>query len=270
MGSRSVTINLGAGVQSTVLVLMAAHGDLRPLPEVAVFADTQEEPAGVYDHLAWLEGKASELTAGRLRIVRATAGSLGDDLIAAALGLRPRASNPPLFTRDPDGTTGMLPRGCTRDYKIRVIRAKLRDLGYGERSPVTSWIGFSLDEWTRMKPSDVAWQDLIWPLIDARMSRADCERWLTDRGYPVPVKSACAWCPYHDDHAWRRLRDEDPSGWARALEVDAAIRTGLPGLRGEAFLHRQRVPLAEVDLTTPEDRGQLVLGQCDAGAGCWT
>ena len=47
-------LSLGAGVQSTTLALMAAHGEITPMPERAIFADTQAEPAAVYEHLRWL------------------------------------------------------------------------------------------------------------------------------------------------------------------------------------------------------------------------
>ncbi len=46
-------LSLGAGVQSTTLALMAAHGDIDQ-PDLAIFADTQWEPREVYDHLRWL------------------------------------------------------------------------------------------------------------------------------------------------------------------------------------------------------------------------
>jgi len=47
-------LSLGAGVQSTTLALMAAHGEVGPMPDCAIFADTGWEPQAVYDHLAWL------------------------------------------------------------------------------------------------------------------------------------------------------------------------------------------------------------------------
>lgn len=47
-------LSLGAGVQSTTLALMAAHGEIGPMPDCAIFADTGWEPAAVYEHLAWL------------------------------------------------------------------------------------------------------------------------------------------------------------------------------------------------------------------------
>ncbi len=47
-------ISLGAGVQSTTMALMAAHGEITPMPDCAIFADTQAEPRSVYEHLEWL------------------------------------------------------------------------------------------------------------------------------------------------------------------------------------------------------------------------
>lgn len=60
-------LNLGAGVQSTTVYLMARAnlqaklaGEALPYPEVgivdcAIFADTGDEPVAVYHHLEWLE-----------------------------------------------------------------------------------------------------------------------------------------------------------------------------------------------------------------------
>lgn len=44
-------LSLGAGVQSTTMALMAAHGEIGPMPDCAIFADTGWEPRAVYDHL---------------------------------------------------------------------------------------------------------------------------------------------------------------------------------------------------------------------------
>lgn len=48
-------LSLGAGVQSTAVLLMSATGEL-PKLDAAVFADTQWEPKAVYEHLEWLIG----------------------------------------------------------------------------------------------------------------------------------------------------------------------------------------------------------------------
>ena len=55
LNANSRVISLGAGVQSSVMALMAAKGELTPMPEAAILTDTQWEPKDVYEHLDWLE-----------------------------------------------------------------------------------------------------------------------------------------------------------------------------------------------------------------------
>ena len=47
-------LSLGAGVQSSTALLLAARGDIAPF-DAAIFADTGWEPAAVYAHLDRLE-----------------------------------------------------------------------------------------------------------------------------------------------------------------------------------------------------------------------
>lgn len=291
-------LSLGAGVQSTTLALMAAHGAVGPMPHCAVFADTGWEPQAVYRHLAWL--MAPGVLPFPVHVV--SAGDLRADLLAGARGQR-RASIPaytrtvtppgtvvPLVGEDWQGgtvvvgtrvlsagrvTIGMIRRQCTGDYKVVPIRRKVRDLAgiAGRRSPKTPvvevWLGISLDEAARMKPSAEGWQVNRWPLVERRMTRRDCLLWLARHGYPEPPRSACIGCPFHADAEWRRLRDGDPDAWADAVAVDRAIRTGFRGIRGEVYLHRSAVPLDEADLTTDADRGQLDLwpNECEGLCG---
>lgn len=48
-------LSLGAGVQSSTVLLMAARGELEYEIDGAIFSDTQWEPKVVYDWLAFLE-----------------------------------------------------------------------------------------------------------------------------------------------------------------------------------------------------------------------
>ena len=54
-----IVLSLGAGVQSSTLLLMAEAGEIEPRPDAAIFADTGWEPAAVYQHLDWLETQTS-------------------------------------------------------------------------------------------------------------------------------------------------------------------------------------------------------------------
>jgi hypothetical protein len=208
-------------------------------------------------------------------IVDTSTGDLYLDLVAAAAGESPRVSNPPVFTVDPaTGERGMALRKCSRDYKVRAVERELRALGYGPRRPVQQWIGISWDESERVKvPADLPkWIELRWPLVEERITRRECIEWLREQGHPDPPKSACVFCPYHSDAYWRQMRAERPDEWKMELEVDGLVRS-LPGLRGEGFLHAQRVPLVDAVLS-PEDIGQLPMfdaddGAAECGGGCF-
>ncbi|HEX8418480.1 MAG TPA: hypothetical protein VF638_00545 [Sphingomonas sp.] len=291
-------LSLGAGVQSTTLALMAAHGEIGPMPDCAIFADTGWEPKAVYEHLDWL--RSPNVLPFPVHIV--SAGDLRADLLAGARGERwasipaftrtvtPAGTELPVYDEDDNGDPmivgtrivatervgiGMIRRQCTGDYKIVPIRRKVRQLlGIaGRRSPKVAvaeqWIGISLDEAIRMKPLFEDWQVNRWPLIERGMTRRDCLRWLARHGYPLPPKSSCIGCPFHSDAVWRRMRDDDPGSWADAVEVDRAIRTGFRGIRADVYLHRSAVPLDEADLTTDAERGQLDLwaNECEGMCG---
>ena len=69
-------LSFGAGVQSTVLLLMAAKGEIKPMPDVAIFADTQFEPTNIYSHLDWCKEELKKLTNDRVQLEIVTAGSI--------------------------------------------------------------------------------------------------------------------------------------------------------------------------------------------------
>ena len=262
-------LSLGAGVQSTTVALMAARGDLEPL-DCAIFADTGWEPAEVYRHLDWLE---TQLPFPVYRTARPGA-DLGEHAIFIATAPVTRTASPPWFTRGPDG---MLPKQCSKEFKTRVIGQQVRKilgLAPGQRGPreviVEQWLGISLDEMQRMKDAKQPFVRNRFPLIEVGMKRTDCLRWMAERQYPRPPKSSCIFCPYRGADQWRAMRDEAPEDWARACEFDRAIRPGFFGMKGEAFLHRQRVPLSEVDLRTASELGQVEFGfleECEGMCG---
>lgn len=242
-------LSLGVGWQSTTMAAMAAMFEISPMPDCAIFADTQCEPKAVYDYLEWLRPLLP------FPVYQVSQGNLMADCVRNAAGEILEGACPvlPVFCYGKDGKPALLTRQCTQDYKIAPIRRKIRELlgvGYGERVPsgvqVVQWIGISTDEAARMKPSRDKWAVHRWPLIEAGMSRRDCGNWLTRNGYPLPPKSACIICPFHSDRMWRDMRDSDPESWQIAVEFDRAIRNGFKGSTAPLFLHRSMVPLDEV------------------------
>lgn len=258
-------LSLGAGVQSTCLALMAARGEVEKV-DAAIFADTMWEPRDVYEHLDWLE---EELP---YPVHRVSHGDLRKDVLLSAREGK-RVATPPFFTDQGDGV-GLLMRQCTKEYKIDPIYRKVRELlglKKGQRVPegvkVRNFMGISLDEIQRMKESPHKWMENIFPLVEKRMSRHDCLRWLEKSGYPRPPRSACVGCPYHSLKEWRSIR-EDPDEWDDVVKFDREIRGGLKGTKSALYLHRSLKPLDEVDLSTDVEQGQLTfLDECDGMCG---
>ena len=81
-------ISLGAGVQSTTMALMAAHGEIEPMPDAAIFADTGAEPQAVYEHLDWL--RSPGVLPFPVEVVRFS--DLADDIRKTAAGVKPVAA----------------------------------------------------------------------------------------------------------------------------------------------------------------------------------
>lgn len=298
------------------MVLMAAHAAIVPMPEAAIFADTQSEPADVYRHLDWLR---SGVLPFPVHVV--TAGNLAEHVAAE----RPRGKylkvDIPVYAKAPNGSVGIINRSCTRDFKIRPITKQCRELvnvavlrewrkkhrddlrllaAYAkyeravkrakrEKQPpppympypqaswdrvqadalVTQWIGISLDEASRMKPSREPWIAARWPLIELRMRRHDCLRWLKEHGYREPSKSACIFCPYHGADQWQALT---PDEFGAAVEIDRRLRSRPPEAyraKGTLYLHRSCQPLEFVDFSTSEQRGQLSMfdNECEGMCG---
>jgi hypothetical protein len=264
-------LSLGAGIQSSALLLLAVQGRI-PVFDAAIFSDTGWEPAAVYSHLRRLERLAEP--AG-IPIVRVSAGNIRDD----ALDPAHRFASMPLFTLGPNGEKGMARRQCTSEYKIRPIKTEVRRrLGYPHPARVPAGmyaqmaIGISVDEVHRARDADVGYMRNVFPLLDLGWRRGDCSAFLAEHGLADTPRSACLGCPFHTDLEWVRLRHEDPAGWADAVAFDAAIRHGSARanadghpLRGQFFLHRQRVPLDHVVLRPRSDDQQET-----PGCGPWS
>jgi hypothetical protein len=233
VGSPDVVIlSLGAGVQSSTLYRMAALGELDKVPDYAIFADTKQEPHWVYENLDSLEKDHGNA----IPIIRATAGDLGEAIVKGVNTTGGRFASVPFWVKRPDGTEAPGGRQCTREYKIDVVKKAVRELlGLKPRAH-------------RMKPSRYGWVHTRWPLIELMMSRQACKWWLEERGYPVPGKSACVFCPYRRLAEYARWREEEPELFDQACRMDDLIRSSgtMKGMRGQQFILRTLVPLREV------------------------
>ena len=261
-------ISLGAGVQSSTMALMAAKGEITPMPDCAIFADTGGEPEEVYDWLDWLETQLP-FPVHRVMWKDGLTKNIEESIKGA------RLAGMPAFTESKGGG-GMLRRQCTREFKIQPITRKVREivgLVPRQRAPkgevlVSQWIGISMDEIIRMKDMQEKWIDGRWPLIELKMTRWHCLEWMREHGYMEPPRSACVYCPYHSNAEWQHLKTNHPAAWNEAIRIDELIRGGVRGTKEKLYLHRDMKPLAECNITTPESAGQISwLDECDGMCG---
>lgn len=269
-------LSLGAGVQSSCVLLMSCRGVL-PKLDHAVFADTQWEPKAVYDHLVWLTAEAAK--AG-IPVHRVTRSNLRADAIAHAEGNgESRWASMPLFMKNADGSLGLVRRQCTKEYKIepieKFIRHEILGLKPRQRAPkkpvVEQWFGIDAPEFPhRGRVSHNPWCVFRYPLVhdvvsprktglfEEGFNREDCLTWVLEHGYPRPPRSACIGCPFHSDAEWLLIR-QNSSEWADAVAFDRQLRaghktnTGDNAFRAEVYLHRSCVPLDEVQLAGGAD-----------------
>ena len=133
------------------------------------------------------------------------------------------------------------------------------------------WLGISLDEAARQKPSQEEWITKRYPLIENNLPRAQLQNWF-DANYPDRTlpKSSCIGCPYHDDSMWKSLKENSPAEFQDAVFIDMALRNvhAIKDLiNGEAHLHASRKPLSEVDFDGVQTYEDAMIDECEGVCG---
>jgi len=282
-------LSLGAGVQSSCLALMAEHGEIKPKPDFAVFADTQSEPKAVYEWLEYLKTKLS------YPVYTVTGGDLGKACLESSFVKKENSKKPigteyilnliPAFAHYEDtGKTKLaIGRLCTRHYKIDPVHKFIKqtcEVKRGQKNAtVTQWIGISWDEVQRMKDSRVPWCIHRHPLIEIKMRRGDCLQWMKKNGYEEPPRSACTFCPFRHNDEWRDLRDNSPKEFAEAIKFDEDLRNHYKRVDNKykegwsertVYIHSSCKPLGEIDFDNDQDKGQGVFdfqSECEGMCG---
>lgn len=266
-------LSLGAGVQSSTLALMIEKGEV-PMVDCAIFADVKGEPKAVYEWLDWLETQLS------YPIYRVTWRDLKQDILDAAEG-NYKGFTAPFFSKNKDtGKKRMLLRQCTNDYKVQPIIKKVRELlglKKGEKrkkgTKVEMIMGISLDEVFRKKPNRVKYIENQFPLIDKKLRREDCVQWMESFGYGKPPRSACTFCPFHNDEEWKHIK-ENKNEWDEVVRMDKAIReqerhknNNNEYTADELFLHRSCQPIDEVDFDKNNNQLNFFNEECEGYCG---
>jgi len=266
----------GLGIQSMAVSLMSFDGILPKLDHI-IFADTGWENPVTHEACDWMREKSAEN--GVQFTVLSTANIYKDSLeFIRNNGKSGRLASMPMHIMDDEGKKSMLRRQCTNEYKIQpidlFIKREVLGLKKYQRAPTTpvirKWFGISRDEAQRMRTPHYKFEEYFYPLIfDQSMTRDECARYVTEHYPEAPLaRSSCIGCPFHSNHEWRWIRDNFPNQFDEACEYDEAIRVR-EGMRGKSFLHKDCVPLRDVDFRTPEDMGQINMfgNECEGMCG---
>lgn len=258
-------LSFGGGIQTVAMALMCINKEL-PMPDCAIFADPKWEHEETYKYLSWFIPYCEEQG---LKFYVVSKGNIRVE----ALDTQKRWATMPLFTLSESGEKGMLRRQCTNEYKVSVVYKKVRELmGLKKyqrtKNPANIWIGYTLDEADREKPSRVGYCKNVFPLLyDRPTKRRECEKYILDNGFYLPPKSACIGCPYCGDDRWKDLKKNNPKLFEDACQFDDAVRNNTrKGIKAQVFLHSRRIPLrdikffdGQIDMFTEECEGHCGL-----------
>jgi len=248
-------ISWGLGLQSTTMCVMSVFGDLPPV-DFVIFCDTGWERGYSYDILKFYSKWMDDHDLANYTVKTS---NIRHDMLTGNISM-------PLYNGN---GKGMLKRQCTGKYKIVPFRQKIRELlGLSHKGPVKTHVvnvclGITTDEIERIAPSDSQWLKNTFPLVDIGMSRADCTEYLKSKGLPIPGKSSCVGCQYHDDFHWHDMRLNSPLEFGEACYLDDNIRYIQPGYT--LYLHSSGIPLSQVDFNKDDNTNNA---PCVAG-GCF-
>lgn len=270
-----IFLSLGAGVQSSTMLMLAIHGEIER-PGHVIFSDTGLEPRAVYRHVEWCKKQC--MKAGiPFHIVKAPM-DMREDFEAFERGEKKYwDARPPLYvTHCGEKGDGQARRQCTDRAKMRPVRKKQKELlgvktarGLPEAS-IIDMIGISTDEARRATPALDRWVDRVFPLIDPlKMSRADCQAWWQNNYPRVSLpSSSCVICPFKTAAMWAQMKRDQPEDFTDACDLDDRIRAAYQKkTQQDTYIHNGWIPLRNANL----NEGQQTLDLDDeiyCAGGC--
>lgn len=271
----------GIGQQSWALYFMSSLGVI-PRFDYSIFADPGREDKRSYEYLRYAMEWAQKNNG--VPLIRTGKRSLYRDLMNGVNSRNNRFASIPAFTLNDDGSSGMLQRQCTQEYKVaefnRCVR-KILNLRPRQHFPeVKVYNAITVDELSRVAAPEIKKFIHVYPFCNlsvtrestkflhydvifgkSLVTRSRCVQWLSDNGFDIPPKSSCTFCPYQSDAQWLDKKLNDPKEWRALVKLDKKIRNSTAkGVNNPIYLHRSLKPLDEVYLK--EDQTKL-FGDCE-------
>lgn len=236
--------SFGGGVQSVAVLVLAAQGKVQY--DHFLFANVGHDSENP-DTLRYVEQVANPYAAQHgidlIELHRTKRNGQPETLYEHVAG---NARSVIIPVRMSNGAPGN--RGCTSDFKVKVIAKWLKEHGASKGQPAVTGLGISTDEAQRArKESGIAWQVLEYPLLQLGLSRRDCMALIADAGLPVPPKSACFFCPYKRKAEWQEMRRTQPELFEKAVALERRINEKRKEIgKDDVYLHPSLYPLEQV------------------------
>ena len=273
----------GMGQQSVALYLLSSLGHI-PRFDYSVFVDPGAEDPETNRYYEYLKrwGRKNK----GVQLIRVQEKNIENDLFSSKNSTGERFVSIPAFTKNRDGSTGILRRQCTEEYKIEVINKFVRQRLYKLKPKQWlpnghTWVmGITLEEMHRISNPRDSRSLKLYPFLSTQTTktsrefvkgydfcfqwtRSNCTSLIASLGLKIPPKSACYFCPYKGNQEWKDLKANNPDFFDKAVELDRSIRdSSQRGIKQPIYLHRSCVPLDQVDFDS-----QLTLNDfgCESG-----
>jgi hypothetical protein len=239
---RPLVVSIGMGVDAIAAAIALVRIGVRI--DMAIFSDTGGERPETYDYIAifdaWLRENAGiPLTVMRYRPPNAPYDTLEEECL----------TNNVL----PSAALGM--KSCSAKWKGQAISAYLKGYPAKGRRPAQEGWQPAIDCWNRgervvrvigfdagakdRRRGSVEGDDLFQNLFVLRelgMDRVDCANEILGAGLPLPIKSACFFCPANKPQELKWLHHFHPDLFRRAIAIEAG---GMAKLRDSEGMWRK-------------------------------
>lgn len=240
--------SFGGGVQSVAVMVLQSQGKIRYDTYIFANVGNDSENPGTIEYLNRYVRPFAEQHGINLVEQQKLRFGKPDTLYKAIMRENRSIPIPAYMSSGAPGN-----RTCTTDYKIAVVDRWIKHQKY-DRCVIG--LGISTDEWTRAK--DEHWHDHhkkkkfgFWkrrehPLLDLKLSRANCLSIIAGAGLPIPPKSSCYFCPFHRNSAWIDLKRDEPELFEKALQIENRINVKRGNIgKDRIYLHTACKPLAQ-------------------------
>ena len=228
-----VVWSCGGGVQSSAIAALMVSGQL-PKPDYAIMVDVGREKQSTWEHVNAVIIPKLASVGVPLHIVKTTDYTDIDLHNNGCLLI-------PAYEKTESGKKRYKTL-CSNTWKTVIIRRWLRQQGV-RRCVV--WIGISLNEARRVRPSAHQWCENRYPLIEKKMYKEDCLCLAAQMGWPQAPRTSCWMCPGQTNQEWYVMQRYWPDDWQRAINLEQEIQETRPN----TYLHSSLVPLGRVDLS---------------------